>query len=332
MTNFLLCFCVKFTRKYTAFRILTFLAFFSRQSSRNPVKRHIHLFKIKNSMPSRSRFLSPKFISLLSIGLLGLFQANSIAQDISLPGDETPTAAPTATDEDAAPKKQNLIGLIMQGGWAMFPLFAMLFAVIALAVYLFMDISAKNFNPPELVARLDQSMSEADLEGTLATAEVSPTCLGQVTHATVEYIWDRGYETLDGDTIFDLMADASQEFNRKRASVINWFSVISQAAPMVGLLGTVSGMIKAFGTLASGGMGDPSLLAGNISEALVTTASGLVIAIPAIFGYFFFRDKLTGEVAAVEKNLSRMLNHLRRRVVEMEGEEEAPEAGAPPAL
>ena len=45
MTNFLLCFCVKFTHKYTAFRILTFLAFFSRQPSRNPVKWHIHLFK-----------------------------------------------------------------------------------------------------------------------------------------------------------------------------------------------------------------------------------------------------------------------------------------------
>ncbi len=284
-------------------------------------------------MFSHLRKLNNRLVVFLLLGIFAVFQTQGITQDdLSLPGDAAPTAAPAATS-DEPPEKQNLISLIMDGGWAMFPLFAMLFAVIALAVYMFMDISAKNFSPPELVARLDQSMSEADLEATLATAEVSPTCLGQVTHGAVEYIWERGYEVLDGDTIFDLMADASQEFNRKRATIINWFSVISQAAPMVGLLGTVSGMIKAFATLKTKGMGDPALLAGNISEALVTTASGLIIAIPAIFCYFLFRDKLSAQVALVEKNVGRMLNNLRRRVVEMEGEGgvEAGAVEAPPA-
>ncbi|NNE90734.1 MAG: MotA/TolQ/ExbB proton channel family protein [Verrucomicrobiales bacterium] len=267
----------------------------------------------------KSRFFTKALLALFSICLLDAGQmayGQDKGQDnfdATLPGETEKTTVSTG-DGNEPPARKSLWDMILEGGWAMVPLSLLLFATIALAVYLFMDLTPKNFNPPELVPRLDQSMAEADLETTIQTAEVSPTCLGQVTYGAVEYIWERGYEVLDGDTIYDLMADASQSFNRKRASIINWFSVISQAAPMLGLLGTVSGMIKAFGTLESEGMGDPAKLAGNISEALMTTASGLVIALPAIFCYFFFRDKLTGHVAEVDKNVGRMLNNLRRAV------------------
>jgi len=74
---------------------------------------------------------------------------------------------------------------------------------------------------------------------------------------------------------------------------VNYFSILAQASPMLGLLGTVSGMIKAFSTMGREGMGDPTLLAGHISEALVTTACGLIIALPALFCYFVFRNRLT---------------------------------------
>ena len=60
---------------------------------------------------------------------------------------------------------------------------------------------------------------------------------------------------------------------------------------MIGLLGTVSGMISAFDTMAAGGMGRPELLAGNIGEALITTATGLVIGIPAMIAYFIMRNR-----------------------------------------
>jgi biopolymer transport protein ExbB len=73
---------------------------------------------------------------------------------------------------------------------------------------------------------------------------------------------------------------------------VNYFSIIAQAAPMLGLLGTVSGMIKAFGTMGREGMGDPTKLATHISEALITTATGLTIAIPALFCFFVFRNRL----------------------------------------
>ena len=71
---------------------------------------------------------------------------------------------------------------------------------------------------------------------------------------------------------------------------------------MVGMLGTVSGMIKAFRNIALGGMGKPELLADNISEALITTAVGLVVGIPAMFAFFFFKSRyarLTSRLARI---------------------------------
>ena len=94
---------------------------------------------------------------------------------------------------------------------------------------------------------------------------------------------------------------------------------------MVGLLGTVSGMIKAFATLKQAGMGDPGQLAGNISEALVTTASGLIVALPAIFMFFYFRDKMVALVAEVDKNCGKILNTLRRSVLGNQQQQASPQ-------
>lgn len=258
----------------------------------------------------------PLVLSLLALAFVAFTPILATGQDdLSIPGvDKAKVEAPKVDTGATETGEKNLFDLIGEGGWAMWPLGLMSVAIIALSVYCFMDLTPKNFFPPELQARLETDMENADVEAAMKTAEASPTCLGQVMHGATEYIFERGYETLDGDTIYDLMADATQEFNRARARTINYFSVISQAAPMLGLLGTVSGMIKAFGTLGREGMGDPAALASNISEALVTTAAGLVIALPAIFAYFFFRDKLTALVATVDKSASRMLNSLRRTV------------------
>ena len=65
---------------------------------------------------------------------------------------------------------------------------------------------------------------------------------------------------------------------------------------MIGLLGTVSGMISAFQTIGQVGMGDPSALAEDIGEALITTATGLTIGIPAMIAYFVFRNRLNAEI------------------------------------
>ena len=83
---------------------------------------------------------------------------------------------------------------------------------------------------------------------------------------------------------------------------------------MLGLLGTVSGMIKAFQTMATGGMGKPELLAGNIGEALITTATGLIIAIPAMISYFIFKNNFIKNMSTMGRLVSRFLSIYRRAV------------------
>ena len=94
---------------------------------------------------------------------------------------------------------------------------------------------------------------------------------------------------------------------------VNYLQVIASVSPMVGLLGTVSGMVKAFRTISEQGMGRPELLANNISEALVTTASGLMVAIPALIAYFFFKNKYGKIAASVSQVLGRILRDVTDR-------------------
>jgi biopolymer transport protein ExbB len=86
-------------------------------------------------------------------------------------------------------------------------------------------------------------------------------------------------------------------------------AVVATVAPIVGLLGTVVGMIEAFHVIAfTGGMGDASLLAGGISKALINTAAGLSVALPALALHHFFRHRLTVGGLALEEQLERVLD------------------------
>jgi len=87
-------------------------------------------------------------------------------------------------------------------------------------------------------------------------------------------------------------------------SNIQYLSVIGVVSPMVGLTGTVLGMIKAFETLGSSGAADPSKLAGNISEVLVATGTGLFVAIPAFVLYYVFRNRIQTVSVAVDSEIN----------------------------
>ena len=89
---------------------------------------------------------------------------------------------------------------------------------------------------------------------------------------------------------------------------VTYLNVVASVAPMIGLLGTVSGMISAFQTFGRGGMGRPELLAGDIGEALITTATGLVIGIPAMIAYFVLKNRLNTAMIATAQAGSEVLD------------------------
>jgi len=261
------------------------------------------------------------FFSLLLFQLTLLPVVGQDEFDLAIPGeDPVEVNVPKPASDEPAPGgvstgEVNLFQMIKAGGWSMWVLGSFSLAVIGLLVFCLIDLQKKNFNPDPLVAALNTDMEAADLEAAVQKTQTSGNCLGAVMTSAIHFIGDRGYEVLDSEKLEDVMAGASRKFNRGRVRTINYFSIIAQAAPMMGLLGTVSGMIGAFAKLSQGGTGDPSKFAGNISEALITTASGLVVALPAIFCYFIFRDRLQSLVAETDESAEQLMGTLRRTVV-----------------
>ncbi|MEM9281341.1 MAG: MotA/TolQ/ExbB proton channel family protein [Verrucomicrobiota bacterium] len=261
--------------------------------------------------------LSLTILFALALGFSGQLAAQDDF-DISLPGDEvevTTPSEPAASSGGASTGEVNLLEMIRAGGWSMWVLGTFSVGVIGLLIYCLIDLQRKNFHPESLVTGLQADMQGADLESASHKAASAQTCLGGVMHSAIHFIADRGYEVLDSEKLEEAMSAASRKFNRGRVRTINYFSVIAQAAPMMGLLGTVSGMIGAFAKLSQGGTGDPSAFAGNISEALITTATGLVVALPAIFCYFIFRDRLQQLVAETDEAAEELIGTLRRTVM-----------------
>ena len=92
---------------------------------------------------------------------------------------------------------------------------------------------------------------------------------------------------------------------------VNYLSNIGSVSPLVGLLGTVSGMIKAFQSLSLGASANAEQMANNISEALITTAAGLIIAIPAMLFYFWFKNNFMETLSIINSEIGRLLNALQ---------------------
>ena len=157
-----------------------------------------------------------------------------------------------------------LFELLKQGGWAMYPLGILSLSLFALIMYSWMQTSRGfyGFCPSRWT----------DVPVTKQISERS---------TDTDQTWDREY-----------MRDAAAAIEGNSIRWIQYLNVIATVAPMVGLLGTVSGMIGAFQTIATGGMGKPELLAGDIGEALITTATGLTIGIPAMVFYFILKNRL----------------------------------------
>jgi len=189
----------------------------------------------------------------------------------------------------------NLLGMIKQGGWAMYPLGICSMVMFFLIVYSWKETAAKKFFIQRQVdAALNAFADNKSLQG-LKPLEPSDTLLNRAILPALKAI-HKGPEKSENLFIENLEAEENNV-----AQWITYLNVVASVAPMIGLLGTVSGMISAFQTIGRGGMGRPELLAGDIGEALVTTATGLVIGIPAMIAYFILRNRLNTAMIATSQ-------------------------------
>jgi len=230
-----------------------------------------------------------------------LFSGCLLCSTLWLSAQDTEAATPPSASNDSA----TLIGAFHRGGLAMYPLLAFSIATVGLIIYNGLSIREKTLIGRDVLKNeVSPALESHDFKKAMEICERHPTPLLNILHNGLETTKSGRFEADTVDRAFD--EAASVELGRPFV-FINYLQVIASVSPMVGLLGTVSGMVKAFRTISEQGMGRPELLADNISEALITTASGLMVAIPALIAYFYFKNKYGKIAAEVSQLLGRTL-------------------------
>jgi len=217
--------------------------------------------------------------------------------------------APAAFAQAAVAEQPTLLDRwVLDGGYTMIFIGLAVVAFIALAIYNFMSLTKQKFCPEDLKAALMDHMVNCRVRSAIELAATHPSYLGRMIAYSFPNIDATRPEDLGRDQIEDAMADFTVNESRKQMTWINYISVIAQASPMLGLTGTVIGMVSAFGTLKVMGSADPSALAGDISVALLTTLWGLINAIPCIIVYFILKNRYNNLVAECVYSAEEMLN------------------------
>lgn len=219
---------------------------------------------------------------------------------------EDPPAGDDAAEVVTTTEK-SFLSMIADGGWAMYPLGFLSVSAFALTIYNFIALRPKDFFDEEVATELGNKLSDVDIEGAKAICAENSSPLTRIVKHGLDSV--RGGQ-VDTDLFHQRLEAGSGKELARPYVIINYLSIIASIAPMLGLLGTVSGMVKAFNSIATVGMGQPDLLAGNISEALITTASGMLVGIPTMFFFFYFKNQYGRLVADMTMYLDDMYGDL----------------------
>lgn len=202
-----------------------------------------------------------------------------------------------AQGDTASGDKNALQKWVLDGGWPMILIGLAIVALLALSVFNFINLTKPKFCPDDLKAALLDHMMNCRVRSAIELSASHPSYLGRMLAYSLPNIDATRPEDLGRDAVEDAIADFTINESRKNMVWINYIALIAQAAPMLGLFGTVYGMVGAFGSLSTTGAADPATLAGDIQIALLTTFWGLLTAIPSLVAYFFFKNRLNNLVA-----------------------------------
>ena len=208
---------------------------------------------------------------------------------------EQPATAPHKKDK-------TFLEVLREGGIVMFPLGAVSVYMLTLIIDSVRRIQNKVVCPPDIVNLLRSQFSAGDYNAAFQTCRSKACFLTNVVRSGLSML-GQGKEVTE-KAMEDVMAKEIASMNTR----IYYLNLIGVVTPMIGLTGTVLGMMSAFKTLGTSGIGDPSALAGAIGEVLVATATGLFVAIPGFASYYFFRNR----IHAVSSYTEEVINNLFR--------------------
>ena len=200
-----------------------------------------------------------------------------------------------------------MLEIVKSGGWLMLPIIICSVIAAAIIIERLWALQPGRVLPKNLTRQVWDWVSKNQLNHAHIQSLHQGSPLGEILAAGLV---NRHRER---EIIKESIEDAGRQVVHDLERFLNSLGTIAAISPLLGLLGTVIGMVKVFAAITTHGVGDPTVLAGGISEALITTAAGLTVAIPALIGYRYLRGRVDALAVRMEKEAITMVEALLRK-------------------
>jgi biopolymer transport protein ExbB len=202
--------------------------------------------------------------------------------------------------------------IVQSGGWLMYVLGGLSVLTVTLVIYFFVVLRNNQVTPRNLHRELIQRIRSGAIEEARKTCEYYPCPLSAVALAAIDHT--RNIPEENASLLKDVMEGEGSRQSESLQGQTQYLLDIAVVSPMIGLLGTVFGMLRAFSSVALDvAKAKPVVLAEGVSQALVTTAFGLIVGIPAMMFYAYFRRKVSRQVSVLEAASADILTALLSR-------------------
>ena len=206
-------------------------------------------------------------------------------------------------------KGEAVYEFVVAGGWMMVPILLCSIAAMAICVERIWSLSPSKIAPPHLIAQVWRWIKEDEFDVERMRKLKMSSPLGYILASGLTNSSER-------DTMKESIEEAASHVIHDLERYLSPLGTIASITPLLGLLGTTVGMIKVFSEIMIKGTGDAQVLAGGISEALITTAAGLAIAIPALMMHRYFQRRIDSIVVQLEQQSLKLVDalHTNRQV------------------
>jgi len=214
-----------------------------------------------------------------------------------------------------------MLEIVKSGGWLMLPIIICSVIAAAIIIERLWTLQPRRVLPKNLTRQVWEWVSKNQLNHTHIQTLHQGSPLGEILAAGLV---NRQRER---KIIKESIEDAGRQVVHDLERFLNSLGTIAAISPLLGLLGTVIGMVKVFAAITTHGVGDPTVLAGGISEALITTAAGLTVAIPSLIGYRYLSGRVDALAVQMEKEAIAMVEALlRKQYMDTLGDRDEPSA------
>jgi biopolymer transport protein ExbB len=200
--------------------------------------------------------------------------------------------------------------MILAGRIMMIPI--ILCSLVGLAVFIerFVVLRPRRVVVPEIAEAVETLNAGTDFAVAQAICQRRPGPFANIVRAGLDHAND------DWQIARDVLQETGRQEAKRLSRHLNILETIAAIGPLLGLLGTVTGMIRTFAAVANVGIGDPQQLSSGLSEAMITTAAGLIVGIPALVAHNWLAGRVDGIVFDLEVYATKVLDAVRRRRAE----------------